>query len=170
MIFSALHILMVYIILSIRVTSLDDVDMVYFWIQIWRMEPDLLIGISFADLPSVVASGESSFSTNPSFSDGFKWNSEYLRGCPSLERIPSFLLIEHTRKSLERKGSRILWMVSGLWVITMKRYSITLVHNGQRCSLVAYLLDGDNRPSAALKSTPLAPFQKGLPSSTSDIS
>lgn len=46
----------------------------------------------------------------------------------------------------------------------MKRYSMTLVHNCQRCSLVAYLLDGDSLPSAALKLTPPSPCKKGFPS------
>lgn len=61
-------------------------------------------------------------------------------------------------------------MVSGLQNGAMKRYSMTLVHNGERCSLVAYLLDGDSLPSAALKSTPPTPLKKGLQSSTSDTS
>lgn len=84
--------------------------------------------------------------------------------------MPSSLTIEHTRKSLERKGSRTLWVVSGLQNEGMKRYSMTRVHNCQRCSLVAYLLDGDSLPSAALKLTPPSPCKKGFPSIASTSS
>ena len=85
--------------------------------------------------------------------------------------MPSLLAIEPTRKTLERKGSRTLWVVSGLQNEGVKRYSMTLVHNSQRCSLVAYLLDGDSLPSAAaLRLTPPSPSKEGFPSITSDIS
>jgi hypothetical protein len=72
--------------------------------------------------------------------------------------MPSLLLslIEHTRKGLERKENRTLWVVSGLHNRAMKRYSMSLLHHGQKCSLVAYLLDGDrdSLPSASFISTP----------------
>ena len=79
--------------------------------------------------------------------------------------MPSLLLfpIEHTRKGLEKNGNRTLWVVSGLQNTEMKRYSTTLVHHGQKCSLVAYLLDGDNLPSAYSISTPPSQFKHGLP-------
>ena len=61
-------------------------------------------------------------------------------------------------------------MVSGLQNEGIKRYSMILVHNSQRCSLVAYLLDGDSLPSAALKLSPPSPSKEGLLSITSDTS
>ena len=65
---------------------------------------------------------------------------------------------------MERKGRRTLWVVSGLQNgAAMKRYSTTLFHRGQKCSLVAYLLDGDNLPPASFIFTPPSPFEMGLP-------
>lgn len=60
------------------------------------------------------------------------------------------ILVEHTRKGLERKG----WEVLGFQNGAMKRYSMTLVHHGQKCSFVAYLLD-ENNPFHIFVSTPL---------------
>ena len=110
-------------IFSIRVTSLDDVDTVYSWIQKLQIEPDAWIGIPIADRPNVVASGNIVFSAHPSFSDGFKWNGWYRWSL--LKRMPHLLLIDYTRKSLERKAGRTLWVVSGLQNEAMKRYSMT---------------------------------------------
>ena len=76
--------------------------------------------------------------------------------------MPSLLLL--TRKGLERKweshrlggsgspGSVSLDIFSIVCEL-MKRYSITLIYHGLKCSLVTYLLDGDNLP--------LSPIQKG---------
>ena len=64
--------------------------------------------------------------------------------------------IDHTRKGLKKKGHRTLWVVSGLQDEAMKRYSMTLVHGGQKCILVTYLLDGSNLPSASRILTPLS--------------
>lgn len=54
--------------------------------------------------------------------------------------------------------------MSGFQNVEMRRYSTTLVHHGQKCSLVAYLFDGDNLPSASLISMPPSPFKGLLPS------
>lgn len=57
-------------------------------------------------------------------------------------------------------------MVSGLLNEAIKRYSTTLTtHDGEKRCLVAYLLDGDNLPSAAsLISTPPLPCKGLIPS------
>lgn len=54
-------------------------------------------------------------------------------------------------------------MVSGLQPenTEMKRYSTTLDYGGNNYSLVAYLLHGDNLPSACSLSTPPSLFKKG---------
>ena len=69
-------------------------------------------------------------------------------------------------KTLEKKGDHTLYKVSGLQNEAMKRYSLPVVHHGQRCSLVNYLLDGDNLPCASVVSTPPSPLEsrKGPPS------
>lgn len=75
-------------LLSIRVASLADVDTVHSWIEKWQIEPGWT---SVANRRNVVSSGNVIFSPTPSFSDGVKWNGDYL--CPPLERMPSLHLL-----------------------------------------------------------------------------
>ena len=63
-------------LLSISVTSLADVlDAVYSWVQKSQIEPNTTsTWIPLVGRPSIVSSGTIIFSTNPSYSDGVKWN------------------------------------------------------------------------------------------------
>ena len=58
--------------LSIKVTSLADVDTVYSWVQ--KTEIESGSWISPSSRPKFVSSGVVVVTTNPSYRDGLKWN------------------------------------------------------------------------------------------------